>query len=149
MLEKYWRRIYDFSSMTSGDMQEWPWLVKSLAVWALIILAETVHGILRNKFLVPIAGDFRARQIAVFTGTLIIYSIAFLFEGWMGLTTDGQRIGVGLLWAILTVAFDIGLGRAFRFTWKRILSDFNLFQGGLMPIGLVLMALALILVSRF
>ena len=34
--------------------------IRALVVWLLIIAAETVHGILRNLFLVPVVGDFHS-----------------------------------------------------------------------------------------
>ena len=45
------------------------WL-RAFLVWLLIIAIESVHGTLRVLFLQPLVGDFRARQIAVFTGSL-------------------------------------------------------------------------------
>jgi hypothetical protein len=37
--------------------------------------AEIVHGIARTLWLAPVVGDFRARQIAVFSGSLLILLI--------------------------------------------------------------------------
>ena len=34
--------------------------IRALVVWLLTIAAETVHGILRNLFLVPVVGDFHS-----------------------------------------------------------------------------------------
>jgi hypothetical protein len=41
-------------------------------VWLLIMALETIHGVLRNRFLRPAVGDFHARQ----TGAVIV---SFLF----------------------------------------------------------------------
>jgi hypothetical protein len=50
---------------------------------------------------------------------------------------------VGLLWAGLTLAFEIALGRlVFHYAWVQIFADHNLLQGGLMGIGLTLLILA-------
>jgi len=39
--------------------------------------------------------------------------------------------------------FEIGLGRfVFAYSWEQIAADYNLLQGGLMPIGLVLLVLS-------
>jgi len=50
-------------------------ILKTLLVWFLIAVAETLHGILRVKYLNPRLGDQRARQFAVITGTIIILLI--------------------------------------------------------------------------
>jgi hypothetical protein len=39
-------------------------------VWLLLMAAEVVHGAVRALFLAPAVGDFRARQLAVFSGAL-------------------------------------------------------------------------------
>ena len=48
-------------------------------------------------------------------------------------------MAVGVLWAILTAAFELGLGRATGLGWDRILADYDVLRGGLMPLGLLAM----------
>jgi hypothetical protein len=168
---------------------------RALAVWLLIILAESIHGTLRTLLLVPVVGDFPARQISVFTGAVIIFAIAWVTHRWMFAPSTGPRhveavipsaavknchsgVGwsrgfephaarlrnslpmqgqarparwnpsfpaeaahliIGTLWVILTITFEITLGRLLGMPWPRILEDYNLAQGGLMPIGLLAM----------
>jgi hypothetical protein len=176
-------------------------IARALAVWLLIILAESVHGTLRTLLLVPVVGDFPARQISVFTGAVIIFAIAWFTHRWMFAPSTGPRhvkavipsepakschsgegwsrgfephaarlrnslpmqgqarparwnpilfdqrvplqarahLIVGTVWVILTITFEITLGRALGMPWSRILEDYNLMQGGLMPIGLLAM----------
>jgi hypothetical protein len=111
-------------------------------VWLLIILVETVHGILRTLFVAPVVGDFRARQIAVFTGSVLILAVAWLTRRWIGASTHRDQLMVGLAWAGGTVLFEIGLGRLLGLSWGRILEDYNLARGGLMSLGLVILTLA-------
>jgi len=44
------------------------------------------------------------------------------------------------MWVVLTLGFEIGVGRLLGASWERILSDFNLLRGGLLGIGLLIMA---------
>lgn len=115
---------------------------RGAGVWLLIILVETVHGILRTLFLAPVVGDFRARQFAVFTGSILILAVAWLTRRWTGARTRGDQLMVGLAWAGGTVLFEIGLGRLLGLSWARILEDYNLAGGGLMSLGLVILTLA-------
>lgn len=112
-----------------------------LAAWLLIIAAESVHGALRQWLLAPMVGDFRARQAGVFTGSLIIFIIAFLLIRWVGMARTRQLLAVGVLWTALTLGFEFALGRALGFGWDRILADYNLARGGLMPVGMVVLLL--------
>ncbi len=57
--------------------------LRAMAVWLLIMLTETLHGTARIFLLVPILGDFRARQITVFTGALLIFTVASLLIKWI------------------------------------------------------------------
>ena len=86
-------------------------MIRAFAVWLVIIATETVHGILRGILLVPIVGDLPARQIGVLIGSLLIFAVAYLFIRWMAALTKLQFLAVGLLWVVLTVLFEIGLGR--------------------------------------
>lgn len=124
-------------------------MFRALCVWFVLILAEIAHGIARGVLLVPAVGDFRARQIGVFTGSLIILAIAWALTPWLGAWRRGQFVGVGLLWAGLTLAFEILFGRfVVGASWERLLEDFRLWQGGLMPLGIAVLALAPLLAAR-
>ena len=121
---------------------------RSLVVWLLIVLAESVHGAARNLFLAPRLGDFQARQVAVFTGSLLILAIVTLLIRWLRPESVRQALGVGALWVGLTVAFEILLGRALGFSWERLASDYNLLEGGLMPLGLLVLMLSPLIAAK-
>lgn len=122
-------------------------LLRALAVWLVIMAAESAQGALRQWLAGP-QGAFVARQVAVFTGALVIFAIAWIFRRWMRLRSNAGALGVGALWVALTVAFEVGLGRVLGYGWDRMLEDYDLRHGGLMPLGLVAMALTPWLVRR-
>ena len=109
-------------------------------VWLIIIATETCHGILRNLYLAPRIGDFRARQIGVFIATLLIFIISIVFIKFIKASGKKQLLFIGIVWVLLTLIFEVSLGRLLHLSWERILSDYNLLKGGLMPIGLILTA---------
>lgn len=116
-----------------------PWR-KTLVVWLAIILAESVHGALRTLYLAPLIGDFNARRVGVLVGSLLILAIALASARWLGDLTRRQLFAIGAAWVVLTVAFEIVLGRAVRrASWERILSDYDITQGGLMFLGLLVL----------
>jgi hypothetical protein len=123
------------------------WL-KALAVWLLLMAAETIHGIIRTLFLVPRVGDFRARQIGVFSGSLIILALVLLRIRWIGVRSTRSLLAIGLVWLALTLAFEIGLGRLSGYSWERIASDYNVRSGGLLPFGLAVLALSPLIAAR-
>lgn len=124
-------------------------LLRAFLVWLVIIAAETVHGVLRGLLLVPLVGDLPARQIGVFVGSLLILTVAYLFIRWIAARTKHQLLGVGLLWVVLTVLFEIGLGRfVLGLPWERITEDYNPTRGGFLAFGLLFMAVSPLLAAR-
>lgn len=125
------------------------YLLRASAVWLVIVAVESAHGTLREMFLAPLVGDFRARQIAVFTGSLLILGVACLFARWVRAGTTGRHLSVGLLWLFLTLLFEFGLGLfVLGYSWDRVASDYDLSRGGLMPFGLALLTLAPLIAAR-
>lgn len=113
------------------------------------MFAEVVHGVARVILLEPRLGDFKARQIAVFTGSAMILVISFTTIRWLRAESRLQLIGVGFLWLFLTLGFELLLGRlVMGLSWERIASDYKLFEGGLMPIGLLVLTAAPLIAAQ-
>ena len=112
---------------------------RAVAIWFLIALAESVYGTIRRLFIAPVMGDMSARQIGVLTGSTIIFLIPWLSIRWIGARKFTYQLEVGALWVVLTVLFEVGLGLALGYPQARILSDYNVAQGGLMGFGLLFM----------
>jgi len=124
-------------------------VLRASVVWLVIIGVETAHGILRTVLLVPVIGDFPARQVGVFTGSVLILGVAVLFIRWVRAGTNRRLLAVGLLWAVLTVLFEIGLGRRILgLPWDRLLEDYDLTRGGVLGLGLLFMAVTPLLAAR-
>jgi hypothetical protein len=136
--------------MTDGEAtNRWRMLIRSLAVWLSLIAAEIVHGILRAIFLAPIVGEFRSNQIGVFTGSAIILVIAYLTIRWVGARRTSEWLTVGFIWLIFTLTFEVLFGRlVMGLTWERIASDYNVIQGGLMPLGLLVLVCSPIVAAK-
>jgi hypothetical protein len=125
-----------------------PW-TRSIVVWLALMLAESVHGALRTRFLTPAMGDFPARRLGVLTGVVLIFLISFALFEWLGARTRAALLGVGALWVALTVVFEIALGRlVLGYDWTRIVSDYDLARGGLMGLGLIALLLMPLAVAR-
>ena len=126
-------------AMQGGQVR---WLSRSFIVWLLIALAEVLHGALRTFCLKPVVGDLASRQIGVFTGSVIILTIAYTTVRWIGARGVLQLLGVGTLWLLLMIGFEIALGRVFDMSWERILADYLPWEGGFMVLGMGFLALS-------
>lgn len=161
---------------------------RALAVWLLIIACETVLGTVRQLVLAPMLGegargDVLARRIGLVVGTAMIFTITWFTVRWMcgvrshrmsrqvapasaapHATTHPRTISsrrlilIGVLWALLTFAFEVGIGRLMAMgqtpdggwsaVWSRLGEDYDLTRGGLMALGLVAMALCPLLAAH-
>jgi hypothetical protein len=118
-------------------------VARGLVVWMIILAVETVHGIFRRILMEPVLGDLRARQISVLTGSIQIFIITMIFVRWLKATRAIDLVIVGAVWVVLTVAFEICLGRfVIGMTWDAIAADYDISRGGLMLFGLLAMLLA-------
>jgi hypothetical protein len=124
-------------------------VLRAVVVWAILMVAETIHGVLRAIFLVPLVGDFRARQIGVFTGSVLLLGIVFLLIQWVRAVTPGALLAVGFLWLAMTLLFEFGAGHfVFGRSWEALFSDYNVAQGGLLPFGLAVLAFSPLIAAR-
>ena len=125
-------------------------LLRAFLVWLVLIGVETAHGVLRTRLLVPLVGDLPARQIGVLIGSVLIFGVAYLFIRWIAAPTKHQLLAVGLLWVVLTVLFEIGLGRfVLGLPWEGITEDYDMTRGGFMGLGLLFMAVSPLLAAWF
>jgi hypothetical protein len=123
----------------------WP---RAFTAWLLIVVAESIHGTIRQLLIAPAIGDMQARQIGVLIGSAIIFVIAWACIRWIGAKSFGEQLRVGLLWVVLITVFEFSLGTALGYTRERMLSDYNLAEGGFMGFGLLFMLFAPALAAR-
>ena len=105
---------------------------RAMLTWLLIVISETIHGIVRQRFI----------------ASVIIFAIAYLCIRWIGPRTIGQQLRVGALWVVLMLAFEFGLGLMLGYSRERMLSDYDLANGGLMGFGLLFLLFAPMLAAK-
>ena len=121
---------------------------RAIALWLLIVLAESIHGTLRQLFLVPLLGVLPSRQWGVLTACVLIFLIAWLGSRWLGAVTFAEQIQVGALWVVLMLAFEFSLGAALGYPPARLLGDYNPATGGFMVFGMLFLLFAPALAAR-
>jgi len=134
--------------MLKGGL-EMNYIRRAAAVWVIFILAESLNGAMRMAFLEPLLGAQHARQVGVIIGSFIIVAVASIFHDWIRAHEVYQLVYVGLLWLALTVIFEVALGRfVMAYSWDRIAADFDLPHGGLLPLGLLVLAFSPLAIDR-
>ena len=124
-------------------------LVRGLIILLLIIVAESIHGTLRQLFLAPLISDLPARRIAFFVALFIILGITYLFIRWINAPSVKSLFAVGIMWMILMAIFEFSLGLfVMNYSWERMLEDYDISRGGLMGFGLLFMLFAPYLAAK-
>ena len=122
---------------------------RALVVWLVLIAVEFIHGVLRAIFLVPVVGDFKARQIGVFSGSVFILVVTFLFIRWLDAPDTRALLHVGVLWLFLTLTFEFTFGHfVFGRPWEDLASDYELRHGGLLAFGMAVLMLSPVIAAR-
>ena len=122
---------------------------RAVGLWVLLMAAETVQGLWRAKVLAIWLGDEFARDVGVFTGSLIILLIVFACIGWISARDPKDLLMIGATWVALTIGYEAVLGRiAFARAWSEIAADFDVTQGRLLPFGLLVLLFAPLLAAR-
>lgn len=114
-------------------------LSRAFIAWLLIALLESLQGAIRRTWIEPILGALTAARIGLAVGVVLVCVVAWTTLDWIGPPRPRQRFAIGLVWVALTVAFEIGLGRALGYSWSRIAADYDPRAGGVMPFGLFAM----------
>ena len=117
-------------------------LARAVAIWLTLIAVESIHGVARRLLLEPQLGDLPARQVSVLTGAVLIGVVFWFTLKWLGPQPGWRWWEMGLLWLTVTLAFEIGLGRAAGMSWDRIASDFDPRRGGFLAFGMLVILLA-------
>jgi hypothetical protein len=122
---------------------------RALQAWCLIVVAESLNGMLRTLYISPRLGDFQARQVGVLLGSILIFVLTFSTVRWFAPAAKRhQLLLVGACWVALTIAFEVVLGLSLGYSWNRLWSDYDLSRGGLLGIGMVFMGLSPVLADR-
>jgi len=106
-------------------------LVKSILIWLSILPLAILNGGLRDKIIAPLIGMEYARPISGLILCLLIFAVSLLFIPKLGKGSRKDYIFMGLLWILLTIIFETGLGLSLGNTCKEIIATYNITTGDL------------------
>ncbi|HUL52453.1 MAG TPA: hypothetical protein VLT83_03480 [Opitutaceae bacterium] len=124
-------------------------LVYTLA-WVPMVFIAIANGVARDRGYKRYVTELRAHQISTLTGAVLftIYTWALSLR-WPP-TSAAQAIAIGVIWFLLTVAFELLFGHfVAKFTWRRLWMDYNLLRGRVWVLMLVWLLVLPYVVYRF
>jgi hypothetical protein len=114
-----------------------------ILAWMPMVVIAIFNGMLRVKWYGKTMNELAAHQISSLTGIFLfgIY-IWIVIRSW---PPDSAILAaaIGLVWLVLTIAFEFSFGRYVAgHTWRHLFSDYNLFDGRLWAIVLLWVTIA-------
>jgi hypothetical protein len=106
-----------------------------------MVLLAIFNGALRDYTYGKAMSELHAHQLSSVTLILTFVAYVWILSSRWPLQSSHQAITVGLIWLVLTMFFEFGMGRFLMHqSWKQMFQAYNIFAGNLWP--LVLLAVA-------
>ena len=109
-----------------------------VAWFPMVILAfanATIReGVYRRRY----AGELAAHQLSTLTLCILVGIYVWVLSSRSKPQSSGQAVGIGLMWLVMTVVFETGLGRyVLGNPWSQVLRDYNVSEGRVWPLFLL------------
>lgn len=103
--------------------------IKYFLLWLPMILIAFANATLRELIIVKHFGDFRAHQLSTITLIVLCALYIWFVIPVLDIQNTRQALLIGLIWVLLTVAFEFTLGRLTNKSWAYLLQDYNFLKG--------------------
>lgn len=120
---------------------------RGLLIWLVIMLVETLHGVLRGALVVPRIGTAAAERVGWPIASVLVLVIAALLIRWTGMRSTAALLRLGAAWAVLTVGFELLVGVLRGLDGQALLAALDP-RSGTVAWSAVLMLLAPLLAAR-
>ena len=118
-------------------------ILKYSLAWVPMVVIAILNGAFRELVFAKTLSELRAHQLSCLTGILLFGAYTRLIGLKWPLQSKNQTVAVGLVWRILTDAFEFTFGRyVAHHSRERLFQDYNILDGRLWV--LVLLAVALL-----
>lgn len=98
--------------------------------WFGMMLLAILNGGLRDTLYAPVIGELAAHQLSTALLVIVFAGYFWLASAFWRIATARQAWTIGLMWLVMTLLFEIGLGRwVLGHAWSRVLHDYDLMAG--------------------
>jgi hypothetical protein len=124
-------------------------LLRAILIWLGILVLASANGAVRDLVLAPGLGDPLARAISTLVLCGLILLVTWRSIRWIGPRSRRDTLIVGLLWVVLTLAFEFLAGHyLFGKSWAMLLEDYDLSRGRIWILALLTTFAAPLLLAR-
>jgi hypothetical protein len=114
-----------------------------LAAWLGLVVLAFFNAAIRQVAYATYVGELAAHQISTLTLCVLVGLYAWALGGIWRLKSPSQALGVGLMWMVLTIAFEFGFGHyVVGDSWDKLLRAYNILDGRVWGLFILWVALA-------
>ncbi|MBI5238325.1 MAG: hypothetical protein HY887_07885 [Deltaproteobacteria bacterium] len=122
---------------------------KAFSLWLGFLVAAITLGVIREKIMIPALGPLGGRAVGTLLVGVIILGLIFLYVRKLTDASPKALLCLGIFWTVLTIAFECLFGRyVLGLSWEILLGDYNVFQGRLWPLVLLVTLLGPLLAGK-
>ena len=104
-------------------------MINYLLLWLPMIAIAFANAALREILLRKYLAEQAAHQVSTITLILFVSVYAWFVFPFLRIINDRQAVIVGLVWMVLTMAFEFTLGRILKQSWNSLFQQYNIFAG--------------------
>jgi hypothetical protein len=101
-------------------------LIRYVIAWVPMLIIAIANGALRQLTFGRVMSEIHAHQFSTVIGAVLIGLFVYVVIRKWPPSSAKQSFWIGLIWLMLTVAFEFAFGRwAMHRTWVQLLGDYN------------------------
>jgi hypothetical protein len=83
---------------------------RALAVWLVILVLANLNGAVRELWIIPQIGELSGRALSTLILCGLVFFLTWRTIGWIRPVSAGEAVEIGVLWLLLTLAFEFLVG---------------------------------------
>lgn len=123
-------------------------LARAVIVWFGLLVLAVLNGGVREGLLTPRFGAGTGHVISTVLLGILILAAAWLASPWLRIEQRSQAWTIGVLWLVLTLAFEFGFGRWQGRSWAELFADYDVSKGRIWVVIPIVTALAPLLAGK-
>ena len=105
-------------------------VIRAVFIWCALLVIASINGIAREAVLIPLIGEVAGRALSTLVLSAFIVILTWISIGWIAPRSSQEAWAVGVIWVVLTLAFEFLAGHyVFHSSWSRLLEDYNVIRG--------------------
>ncbi len=105
-------------------------VMRAVLIWCALLVIASINGVAREAALIPRIGELAGRALSTLALSTLIVILTWISIGWMAPRSAQQAWAIGVIWIVLTLAFEFLAGHyVFHNPWSRLLEDYNVIRG--------------------